>query len=113
MTIITDEILENLHSNGVVVYPTSTLPGLGCLPNKQALDNLYSLKKRSADQPVSLGVESLEQARILVKTPKIAQDILQAFPKGSLTLILDANEPLDLRLGGERVAVRVLSDEGL
>ncbi|MGB0699872.1 MAG: L-threonylcarbamoyladenylate synthase [Candidatus Poseidoniaceae archaeon] len=111
MTIITDEILENLHSDGVVVYPTSTLPGLGCLPNKQALDNLYALKKRPADQPVSLGVESLEQARLLVKTPKIAQDILQAFPKGSLTLILDANEPLDLRLGGERVAVRVLSDE--
>ena len=63
MTIITDGILENLQSNGVVVYPTSTLPGLGCLPNKQALDNLYALKKRPAHQPVSLGVASLEQAK--------------------------------------------------
>ena len=111
MTIITDEILENLQSNGVVVYPTSTLPGLGCLPNKQALDNLYALKKRPVDQPVSLGVASLQQAELLVNTPKIAHDILQAFPKGSLTLILDANETLDMRLGGNRVAVRVLSDE--
>lgn len=111
MTIISNEILENLHSNGVVVYPTSTLPGLGCLPNKQALDNLYALKKRPEDQPVSLGVASLQQAKLLVKTPKIAEDILQSFPKGSLTLILDANETLDMRLGGDRVAVRVLSDE--
>ena len=111
MTIITDEVLTHLKSNGVVVYPTSTLPGLGCLPNKQALDNLYSLKKRPVDQPVSLGVASLQQAKLLVKTPKIAEDILLAFPRGSLTLILDANETLDMRLGGDRVAVRVLSDE--
>ena len=88
MTIITDGILENLQSNGVVVYPTSTLPGLGCLPNKQALDNLYALKKRPAHQPVSLGVASLEQAKPLVEIPKMAEDILQAFPTGSLTLIL-------------------------
>jgi len=111
MTIITDEVLTHLQSNGVVVYPTSTLPGLGCLPNKQALDNLYSLKKRPVDQPVSLGVASLQQAKLLVKTPKMAEDILLAFPRGSLTLILDANETLDMRLGGDRVAVRVFSDE--
>ena len=111
MTAITSAILQNLQSNGVVVYPTSTLPGLGCLPNKQALDNLYKLKKRPVDQPVSLGVGSLEQAKLFVKTPKIAEDILEAFPRGSLTLILDANESLDLRLGGDRIAVRVLSDE--
>ena len=111
MTIITDGILENLQSNGVVVYPTSTLPGLGCLPNKQALDNLYALKKRPAHQPVSLGVASLEQAKPLVEIPKMAEDILQAFPTGSLTLILDAVETLDARLGGDRVAVRVLSDK--
>ena len=44
MTIISPGLIENLQNNGVVVYPTSTLPGLGCLPNKLALDNLYSLK---------------------------------------------------------------------
>ena len=87
-----------------MVYPTSTLPGLGCLPNKQALDNLYALKKRPAHQPVSLGVASLEQAKPLVEIPRIAEDVLQAFPTGSLTLILDAVGTLDARLGGDRVA---------
>jgi L-threonylcarbamoyladenylate synthase len=111
MAQISDSIIENLQSNGVVVYPTSTLPGLGCLPNKHALDNLFELKKRLASQPVSLGVASLEQAKPLVEIPKMAEDILQGFPTGSLTLILDAVETLDARLGGNRVAVRVLSDK--
>ena len=66
MAIITDRLVQNLISNGVVVYPTSTLPGLGCLPNKAALDNLYNLKNRPAEQPVSLGVADLEQASELV-----------------------------------------------
>ena len=43
--------------------------------------------------------------------PPIARRILDAFPKGSITLILDAIKALDERLGGKRVAVRVLSDE--
>ena len=54
MAIITDRLVQNLISNGVVVYPTSTLPGLGCLPNKAALDNLYNLKNRPAEQPVTV-----------------------------------------------------------
>lgn len=111
LTNIPKEVIANLHSNGVVVYPTSTLPGLGCLPNSDALDNLYRIKNRPKSQPVSLGVASLKQAEQLVYVPQIAREILEAFPKGSITLILDAIETLDERLGGNRVAVRVLSDE--
>jgi len=104
-------VIANLYSNGVVVYPTSTLPGLGCLPNSDALDNLYRIKNRPSSQPVSLGVASLTQAELLVNVPSIAHEILNAFPKGSITLILDAKEALDIRLGGNRVAVRVLADK--
>ena len=111
LTKIPKEVIANLLSNGVVVYPTSTLPGLGCLPNSDALDNLYRIKNRPRSQPVSLGVASLKQAEQLVYVPQIAREILDAFPKGSITLILDAIETLDERLGGNRVAVRVLSDE--
>ena len=30
-----------------IVYPTTTLPALGCLPEADALDRLFELKKRS------------------------------------------------------------------
>lgn len=109
MTVINDTLVAHLESGGVIAYPTSTLPGLATLPNSTALDALYALKQRPAHQPVSLGVHSLDQASQLVHVPTIAHELLGAFPRGSITLILQAVTPLDPRLGGHRVAVRVLA----
>ena len=92
-----------------IVYPTSTQPALGCIPNSDSLDLLFALKGRLSDQPVSLGVANIEQARELVQVPEVAMEILSDFPLGSLTLLLEANAPLDSRLGGNMVAVRVMS----
>ena len=103
---LVERILEGLP----VVYPTSTLPALGCLPQPAALDSLFEIKKRPETKIVSLGVCDLEQAAGIVNIPDIAKEILDAFPEGSLTLILPAIESLDPRLGGDSVAVRVLAD---
>ena len=109
MGIIPAETRAVLQSNGVVAYPTSTLPGLATLPTSAGLDNLFALKQRQADQPVSLGVASLEQASLFVEVPEFAHRLLAHFERGSLTLLLDAHETLDPRLGGKRVAVRVFA----
>jgi L-threonylcarbamoyladenylate synthase len=105
-----DGIVERVLEGLPVVYPTSTLPALGCLPQSDALDSLFELKKRSETKIVSLGVCNLDQASALVEIPEIAKEILDSFPAGSLTLILPAHETLDVRLGGDAVAVRVLAD---
>jgi len=110
MVEITAELRQILEDGGVVAYPTSTLPGLGCLPTKKGLDTLFDIKKRPVNQPVSLGVASIKQAEKIVNIPQFAISLLNDFPLGSLTLILDAKETLDSRLGGERVAVRVFAD---
>jgi L-threonylcarbamoyladenylate synthase len=101
--------LEILLAGGIVAYPTSTLPGLATLPTSEALDRLFTLKQRQANQPVSLGVASLEQAQALVDVPEFAYRLLEGFGRGTLTLLLDAHVPLDARLGGNRVAVRVFA----
>lgn len=102
-------LVNHLRANGVVAYPTSTLPGLACMPTKEALDALYELKQRSAEKPVSLGVLSLDQATALVEIPEKIRQLEAAFVKGGFTFVLDAHAPLDSRLGGSRVAVRCLA----
>ena len=62
------------------------------------------------DQPVSLGVASIKQASGLVEVPQFAIELLENFPLGSITLILDAKKVLDKRLGAKRVAVRVFAN---
>ena len=83
---ITEEIVGLIRDMQAIVYPTSTLPGLGCLPVSSALDNLFAIKKRPADMPVSLGVASLEQVQSLVTIPKKALALQKKFPLGSITL---------------------------
>ena len=94
------DLIAHVKENGVVAYPTSTLPGLACLPTEASLDALFELKQRSADKPVSLGVLSLDQATSLVRVPDKVRALEAAFPQGGFTFILDAVDPLDARLGG-------------
>tara|TARA_Y100001960_G_scaffold323244_1_gene401333 strand:+ start:61 stop:663 length:603 start_codon:yes stop_codon:yes gene_type:complete len=104
-----DEVVESAKSGSCVVYPTSTLPALGCIPEKFALDELFSIKRRSASSPVSLGVADIDQAKEFVEVPDDVLHILESFPRGSLSIILRAHEKMDARLGGENVAIRVVS----
>ncbi len=96
-------------SGRAIVYPTTTLPALGCIPESAALDELYEIKARDYGAPVSLGVANLDQAREIVQVPADVQEILDAFPEGSLTIVLSPHKEMDSRLGGDRVAVRVVS----
>ena len=45
MTIISDEQIAYISDGGVIAYPTSTLPGLGCIPTKEGLDALFALNR--------------------------------------------------------------------
>ena len=105
------DAVSSLRRGMCVVYPTSTQPALGCLPTSEALDLLYSLKNREDSQPVSLAVANLEQAKRIAHVPDRVVSMLDHFPTGSITVILDSRSTLDERLGGERVALRVVSHD--
>jgi len=104
------DCIDWVLSGKSIVYPTSTLPALGCIPESSALDELYEIKGRSSDSPVSLAVTNLDQARNIVQVPEDVPEILEAFPEGSLTILLKAHEKMDPRLGGNKVAIRVVSN---
>lgn len=99
-----------VRSGKCIVYPTSTLPALGCIPESRALDELFDIKGRPSSAPVSLGVANLSQASEIVEVPDDVHEILGAFPEGSLTIVLKARKKMDKRLGGEKVAIRVVSN---
>ena len=104
-----NDSIEWALSGRCVVYPTSTLPALGCIPTSTALDELFEIKERPYSSPVSLGVADLNQAREIVQVPEDVREILEDFPEGSLTIVLRPHEEMDARLGGGKVAVRVVS----
>ncbi len=105
-----NKAIRKILDGNCVVYPTSTLPALGCILTSESLDKLYDLKKRPNNMIVSIAVSSLQQASDLVHLTDDLEDFVNSFPEGSLTIILQAKEPLDKRLGGENIAIRILSN---
>ncbi|MFL2975437.1 MAG: L-threonylcarbamoyladenylate synthase [Candidatus Thalassarchaeaceae archaeon] len=105
-----NDIIEWVRSGKCIVYPTSTLPALGCIPETSALDALFEIKGRPRSAPVSLGVANLSQASKIVEVTDDVYEILEEFPDGSLTIVLSPINEMDYRLGSRGVAVRVVSD---
>jgi len=104
-----EEAVRCALAGDCVVYPTTTQPALGCLPERTCLDRLYRLKGRASDTPVSIGVANLTQAETLVEVPDGVRELLSNFPEGSLTVVLRAHNTLDSRLGGDSIAIRVVA----
>ena len=105
------EQVDWLKAGKLCVYPTSTQPAIGSLPQKDSLDLLFHVKKRPIHKPVSLGVSSLEQASKFVFIPDSLQQFLGYFPRGSLTVLLPPKNSPDVRLGQNGLAVRILENQ--
>ena len=100
------DLLNRIKNALPIVYPTTTLPALGVIPTKEGLDHLFELKKRDNLKIVSIAVAEFNQVTDLVQIPSYLEDFLEMFSPGSITTILEANEQLDSRLGGNWIAIR-------
>ena len=104
-----EHLVQLLTQGNPIVYPTTTLPGLGCIPNSEALDKLYELKGREFTQPVSLAITCLSMVEDKLEWPEELPEMIEAFPPSSISFILPAKTPFEQRLGGENVAIRCVT----
>jgi L-threonylcarbamoyladenylate synthase len=103
--------VDVLHAEGVVVYPTETLYGIGVDPRSEAaLVRLQQAKRRMEVKPVLLIIPSLEAARPLIAgVSERAALLAGAFWPGPLTLLFEASSAVSPRLtaGTGRIGLRV------
>jgi L-threonylcarbamoyladenylate synthase len=102
---------EVISEGGIVAYPTESYYALGVSAmNDAALARLFDLKKRPPDKALPLIVWSCQTLESLVKSiPDIAEELMNRYWPGPLTLIFDAVPDVSRILTGGtgRVAVRV------
>jgi len=83
------EAVSTLKRGGIVAHATETCYGFACdLTNLEAVEKLFALKKRPADQPVSALFPSVEEAKKYVKWTDEAKELASRYLPGPLTLIL-------------------------
>jgi len=58
---------EIIRKNGIVIYPTETVYGIGAnIFSNIALEKVFAIKKRDKDKPVSVAVSDLKMMDDLV-----------------------------------------------
>ncbi len=104
-------VAEQIKRGQVAGMPTDTFYGLAADPfNLRAVDLIYDVKSRSRHKPLSLLIESVEQAEYLSRPlPEMFYEITRKYWPGPLTIIVKASERLPLKVTANtgNVALRV------
>ncbi len=93
-------VADRIKAGQVVGMPTDTFYGLAADPlNLRAVDLIYEVKSRSRHKPLSLLIESVEQAEYLARPlPDIFYEITHKWWPGPLTIIVKASSRLPLKV---------------
>src|ERR1700685_2977219 len=91
---------DQIRSGEVLGMPTDTFYGLAADPfNLRAVDRVYEIKPRSRHKPLSLLIESEEQAEELARPlPDEFYQLARRFWPGPLTIIVKAASRLPLKV---------------
>ena len=86
------KVVQVLNDGGIVVCPTDTSYGMGCdLFNKQGIEKIYDIKKRSRKQPFSFICADLGDISNYAVVDNYAYKIMKRLLPGPYTFILGAS----------------------
>ena len=95
----------------MVAFPTRCLYGLGADAfDGGAVDRVLRIKMRPADNPILVLIDSQQRLKDLAsRIPPVAEDLMQRFWPGRLTLVFEAqaNLPYQLTAGSTKIGVRL------
>lgn len=111
MRISLEEACELLRRGQVIAIPTETVYGLAaCYTNEASVQNIFNLKKRPNDKPLSLLFSKFDQLHPLVEFFPEPFLRLKSFMPGPLTVVIQANcenVPSVVRAGSNTVGLRM------
>jgi L-threonylcarbamoyladenylate synthase len=99
---IIKEAVECLKNDGLVIYPTETVYGIGASAmSSKAIDKLLQYKGRREGKPLSIAVPDQEMANKYVKINDQALKFYKNFLPGPFTVISKSKNIVDPRVNSE------------
>ena len=101
---------EILNNDGLIIYPTDTIYGLGCsLYSKKGLEKLYKIKNMNAKTPLSFIASDLSNVSNFAQVDNQNYRLLNKYLPGPYTFILPANRKINKYMLYDRkeVGIRV------
>lgn len=100
---------EIIKKNGIVIYPTETIYGIGAnIFSEDALKKVFAAKKRDIDKPVSIAVSDFKMMDDLVYAGEKEKRFIEKLLPGPVTVLLKKKKkvPDTLTSGSELVGIR-------
>lgn len=108
-----EKALGILNNNGIIVYPTDTIWGIGCdATSEAAINNLYKVKERDLNKSFIILIDDDRKLNKYIKEiPEVAWDLLDSTIK-PLTVIYPGaiNLPKNLIANDGSIAIRVVKE---
>ena len=109
-----NEVIQILKNNGVIIFPTETVYGIGANAlDEEAVKKIYIAKGRASDNPLIAHIANLEMLKKLVmEVGKVEEKLIEKFWPGPLTIVFKKKTVVpDVITGGlDTVAIRMPSD---
>ncbi|MDO8627610.1 MAG: L-threonylcarbamoyladenylate synthase [Candidatus Diapherotrites archaeon] len=104
--------VELLKQGKVIIYPTETSYGIGCLASfPDSISRIYEIKKRDKNKALIVLADSLQTIKKYAEINKEAQILVKKFMPGPLTLIVQGNEKIPVVLSKTKtIAFRISSN---
>ena len=101
---------DDLMVGELVVYPTETVYGIAAdIFNQKAVKNLYMVKNRPFDMPLSVAVSGKDMVENIAVMTRPVEKLIDAFLPGPLTIITkkDPNVPDIVTSMSQKVGIRI------
>lgn len=113
MKYIVEKTVKTLNEGGVIVYPTDTVPGIGCLANNdRAVERVFDIKQRPGHKAlICLFKDWVQVAEYFPSLPLIPEEITSS-PRPT-SVILDHVKGVSSSLlgGGTSLAIRIPNND--
>ncbi len=107
---VLSEVTTALNRDGIIIYPTDTVYGIGCrIDSPKALRKLYDVKRSRPDKPFSFICSSLKEASKYAVIDNESYKIMKELTPGPFTFVLPARKetPKLLRSSSGTVGIRI------
>ena len=100
-----------VRRDGVVVFPTETLYGLGVSAlSEKAIRKVFNIKGRNYEKPIPILIYKKEVlSEFVSNVPEKAENLIEKFWPGGLTIIFEASPKLPSLLTGDtgKIGIRI------
>jgi L-threonylcarbamoyladenylate synthase len=106
---VIEKAVKALMTDGLVVYPTETVYGLGADAfSEDAILKVYEAKNRSLSMPISIAVSDFDMMAAVTQIGRLEEEFINKFLPGPVTVIVKARSylPAMLTVGTGMIGVR-------